>query len=52
MMDNENEGDLYEGYNDFNSALDTQNLAYDQQFQQAVLKTSHGRRPPPVSVSI
>ena len=24
------------------------NLNYDQQFQQVVAKTSHGRRPPPV----
>jgi hypothetical protein len=24
------------------------NLNYDQQFQSAVAKTSHGRRPPPV----
>lgn len=42
--------DLYGGYNDYNSAFNTDNLAYDQQFQQSVAKTSHGRRPPPTGM--
>ncbi|CAF0743268.1 unnamed protein product [Didymodactylos carnosus] len=41
--------DLYAGYNDFNPLLDTDGLKYDTDLQMAVLKTSHGRRAPPVS---
>lgn len=55
--------DLYSGFNDYNSALDTavrnleimlelallpikfQELINDEGFQQAVARTSHGRRP-------
>lgn len=48
-MNNESD-DLYDGYNDFNSAFNTDNLNYDQQFQSAVAKTSHGRRPPPTGM--
>ncbi|KAK7108171.1 intraflagellar transport protein 88 homolog [Littorina saxatilis] len=39
------EEDLYSGYDYYNPALDTEGLADDLQFQQAVVKTSHGRRP-------
>lgn len=44
------EDDLYDGYNDYNAAFNTDSLTYDQQFQQAVAKTSHGRRPPPTGM--
>ncbi|CAF0918215.1 unnamed protein product [Brachionus calyciflorus] len=46
-MDDE---DLYGGYNDDDSPFNTDNLTYDSQFQQAVAKTSAGRRPPPTSM--
>ncbi|KAK7108172.1 hypothetical protein V1264_015957 [Littorina saxatilis] len=42
----EEEEDIYSGFNDYNAALDTEDLAGDEQFQKAVLKTSYGRRPP------
>ncbi|XP_073439157.1 intraflagellar transport protein 88 homolog isoform X2 [Dendrobates tinctorius] len=41
----EDEEDLYSGYNDYNPTYDTEDLDNDVAFQQAV-KTSHGRRPP------
>ncbi|XP_009076257.1 PREDICTED: intraflagellar transport protein 88 homolog isoform X4 [Acanthisitta chloris] len=39
------EDDLYSGYNDYNPMFDTEDLENDVAFQQAV-RTSHGRRPP------
>ncbi|CAF0761928.1 unnamed protein product [Adineta ricciae] len=39
--------DSYSGFNDYNPLLDTDSLKYDNDLQQAVLKTSHGRRAPP-----
>uniref|UniRef100_T1KM52 No mechanoreceptor potential B n=1 Tax=Tetranychus urticae TaxID=32264 RepID=T1KM52_TETUR len=36
--------DLYSGFNDFNPALDSKALQYDEDFQQTVLKSSYGRR--------
>ncbi|XP_076445636.1 intraflagellar transport protein 88 homolog [Babylonia areolata] len=44
------EDDVYGGFNDFSAALDTDDLGDDEQFQKAVLKTSHGRRPPPTAM--
>lgn len=38
--------DDYSGFNDYNATLDTDDLAHDESFQKAVLRTSHGRRPP------
>ncbi|XP_045196090.1 intraflagellar transport protein 88 homolog isoform X2 [Mercenaria mercenaria] len=43
----EDEDDIYGGFNDYNATLDTDDLASDPSFQKAVLRTSHGRRPPP-----
>lgn len=43
----EDEEDIYGGFNDYNATLDTEDLASDPSFQKAVLRTSHGRRPPP-----
>ncbi|WAR06937.1 IFT88-like protein [Mya arenaria] len=43
----EDEEDIYGGFNDYNATLDTDDLANDPNFQKAVLRTSHGRRPPP-----
>ncbi|KFO57063.1 Intraflagellar transport protein 88, partial [Corvus brachyrhynchos] len=40
-----NEDDLYSGYNDYNPMFDTKDLENDVAFQQAA-RTSHGRRPP------
>ncbi|BFZ25395.1 hypothetical protein BsWGS_28434 [Bradybaena similaris] len=40
------EEDDYAGFNDYNAALDTEDLVHDETFQKAVLRTSHGRRPP------
>ncbi|XP_073469560.1 intraflagellar transport protein 88 homolog isoform X3 [Aquarana catesbeiana] len=40
----EDEEDLYSGYNEYNPAYDTEDLESDVAFQQA-LQTSHGRRP-------
>ncbi|CAG2174685.1 unnamed protein product, partial [Oppiella nova] len=40
----ESDDDLYEGYNEFHPALDTRNLQSDEGFQQAVLKSSYGRK--------
>lgn len=45
----EEEEDIYGGFNDYNAALDTEELAHDEVFQKAVLRTSHGRRPPPTA---
>ncbi|UJR22611.1 hypothetical protein I4U23_025652 [Adineta vaga] len=39
--------DSYTGFNDYNPLLDSEGLKYDTDLQQAVLKTSHGRRAPP-----
>ncbi|XP_027740296.1 intraflagellar transport protein 88 homolog isoform X3 [Empidonax traillii] len=39
------EDDLYSGYNDYNPMFDTEDLENDTAFQQAA-RTSHGRRPP------
>lgn len=41
----EDEDDLYSGYNDYNPTFDTEDLENDIAFQQAA-RTSHGRRPP------
>ncbi|GFS10276.1 intraflagellar transport protein 88 homolog [Elysia marginata] len=40
------EEDDYSGFNDYNATLDTEDLAQDENFKKAVLRTSHGRRPP------
>ncbi|XP_054163457.1 intraflagellar transport protein 88 homolog [Oppia nitens] len=40
----DSDDDLYEGYNEFHPALDTRNLQNDEGFQQAVLKSSYGRK--------
>ncbi|XP_048258387.1 intraflagellar transport protein 88 homolog isoform X3 [Haliotis rufescens] len=45
----EDEDDMYSGFNDYNATLDTEDLAHDENFQKAVLRTSHGRRPPPTA---
>uniref|UniRef100_A0A915PX99 Uncharacterized protein n=1 Tax=Setaria digitata TaxID=48799 RepID=A0A915PX99_9BILA len=37
--------DRYEGFNDYDHAYDIQNVLDDQVFQQAVVKSSYGRRP-------
>ncbi|XP_033125013.1 intraflagellar transport protein 88 homolog [Anneissia japonica] len=42
---NEDEDDMYAGFNDYNPMYDTNELETDEGFQQAV-RTSHGRRPP------
>ncbi|WKX92854.1 hypothetical protein Q1695_010691 [Nippostrongylus brasiliensis] len=39
------EDGLYGGFDDYVHAYDTQHLAQDQSFQQAVARSSHGRRP-------
>ncbi|PIO71816.1 tetratricopeptide repeat protein [Teladorsagia circumcincta] len=39
------EDDLYGGFDDYDHAYDTQHLAQDRSFQQAVARSSHGRRP-------
>ncbi|KAK6171274.1 hypothetical protein SNE40_019498 [Patella caerulea] len=41
------EEDMYSGFNDYSATLDTEDLQHDESFQKAVLRTSHGRRPPP-----
>ncbi|XP_039257756.2 intraflagellar transport protein 88 homolog [Styela clava] len=41
----EENDDLYSGFNEYNPMYDTANLAEDEGFMNAV-KTSHGRRPP------
>ncbi|CAG2228978.1 IFT88 [Mytilus edulis] len=38
---------MYSGFNDYNATLDTDDLQHDESFQKAVMRTSHGRRPPP-----
>ncbi|PVD28239.1 hypothetical protein C0Q70_10826 [Pomacea canaliculata] len=45
----EEEEDIYGGFNEYSAALDTDDLAHDEIFQKAVLRTSHGRRPPPTA---
>ncbi|KAM5181133.1 intraflagellar transport protein 88 homolog [Mantella aurantiaca] len=45
LVPEEEEEDLYSGYNDYNPTYDTEDLENDVAFQQA-LKTSYGRRPP------
>ncbi|KAE8627522.1 hypothetical protein XENTR_v10007034 [Xenopus tropicalis] len=45
LVPEEEEDDLYSGYNEYNPAYDTEDLENDVAFQQAV-RTSHGRRPP------
>ncbi|XP_063807711.1 intraflagellar transport protein 88 homolog [Pseudophryne corroboree] len=45
LVPEEEEEDLYSGYNEYNPTYDTEDLDNDVAFQQAV-KTSHGRRPP------
>ncbi|XP_071956523.1 intraflagellar transport protein 88 homolog isoform X2 [Antedon mediterranea] len=45
FLANEDEDDLYGGFNDYDPMYDTNELQTDEGFQQAV-KTSHGRRPP------
>ncbi|KAK5981107.1 OSM-5 [Trichostrongylus colubriformis] len=39
------EDDLYGGFDDYDHAYDTQHLVHDRSFQQAVARSSHGRRP-------
>ncbi|CAF0950545.1 unnamed protein product [Rotaria sordida] len=43
--------DSYSGFNEYNPLLDTDSLKYDTDLQQAVLKTSHGRRAPPTGLA-
>uniref|UniRef100_A0A671RUI4 Intraflagellar transport 88 homolog n=1 Tax=Sinocyclocheilus anshuiensis TaxID=1608454 RepID=A0A671RUI4_9TELE len=45
LVPEEEEEDLYTGYNDYNPTFDSEDLHNDVDFQQAV-RTSHGRRPP------
>uniref|UniRef100_A0A8C5M063 Intraflagellar transport protein 88 homolog n=1 Tax=Leptobrachium leishanense TaxID=445787 RepID=A0A8C5M063_9ANUR len=45
LVPEEDEDDLYSGYNDYNPTYDTEDLENDVAFQQAI-RTSHGRRPP------
>ncbi|RXN18129.1 intraflagellar transport 88 -like protein [Labeo rohita] len=45
LVPEEEEDDLYTGYNDYNPTFDSEDLHNDVAFQQAV-RTSHGRRPP------
>ncbi|XP_075054953.1 intraflagellar transport protein 88 homolog isoform X2 [Mixophyes fleayi] len=45
LVPEEDEEDLYTGYNEYNPTYDTEDLENDVAFQTAV-KTSHGRRPP------
>ncbi|XP_061428942.1 LOW QUALITY PROTEIN: intraflagellar transport protein 88 homolog [Lethenteron reissneri] len=45
LVPEEEEEDLYSGYNEYNPTYDIEELENDPGFQQAV-KTSHGRRPP------
>ncbi|XP_043104333.1 intraflagellar transport protein 88 homolog isoform X6 [Puntigrus tetrazona] len=45
LVPEEEEDDLYTGYNDYNPTFDSEDLHNDMGFQQAV-RTSHGRRPP------
>uniref|UniRef100_K1QZL1 Intraflagellar transport protein 88 homolog n=1 Tax=Magallana gigas TaxID=29159 RepID=K1QZL1_MAGGI len=45
----EDEDDIYGGFNDYNATLDVDDLQHDSTFQKAVLRTSHGRRPPPTA---
>ncbi|VDO49636.1 unnamed protein product [Brugia timori] len=37
--------DRYEGFNDYDHAYDVQNVLGDQVFQEAIAKSSYGRRP-------
>ncbi|KAK6018631.1 tetratricopeptide repeat protein [Ostertagia ostertagi] len=39
------EDDLYGGFDAYDHAYDTEHLAQDRSFQQAVARSSHGRRP-------
>ncbi|XP_039511732.1 intraflagellar transport protein 88 homolog isoform X8 [Pimephales promelas] len=45
LVPEEEDDDLYTGYNDYNPTFDSEDLNNDVGFQQAV-RTSHGRRPP------
>ncbi|XP_061176289.1 intraflagellar transport protein 88 homolog isoform X2 [Saccostrea echinata] len=45
----EDEDDIYGGFNDYNATLDVDDLQHDTSFQKAVMRTSHGRRPPPTA---
>ncbi|TRY89779.1 hypothetical protein DNTS_000017 [Danionella cerebrum] len=45
LVPEEEEDDLYTGYNEYNPTFDSEDLQNDMGFQQAV-RTSHGRRPP------
>ncbi|KAM4700279.1 intraflagellar transport protein 88 homolog isoform 2-T2 [Discoglossus pictus] len=45
LVPEEDEEDLYSGYNDYNPTFDAEDLENDAAFQQAI-RTSHGRRPP------
>ncbi|XP_053312410.1 intraflagellar transport protein 88 homolog [Spea bombifrons] len=45
LVPEEDEEDLYSGYNDYNPTYNTEDLENDEAFQHA-LRTSHGRRPP------
>lgn len=51
LVPDDDDEDLYSGFNTFNPALATDALEHDEGFQQAV-RTSHGRRPPPPPVHI
>ena len=46
------EDKLYEGYNDYHSAFNTKNIDQDVFLQEALLKSSYGRRSSVVSVYI
>ncbi|KJH48282.1 tetratricopeptide repeat protein [Dictyocaulus viviparus] len=44
-MSSQSAEDLYGGFDDYEHAYDTRHIAQDPAFQQAVLRSSHGRRP-------
>ena len=39
-----NDNDLYSGYNEYPSSFDIRDLDKDELFQEALLKSSHGRK--------
>uniref|UniRef100_A0A0N5C1U6 TPR_REGION domain-containing protein n=1 Tax=Strongyloides papillosus TaxID=174720 RepID=A0A0N5C1U6_STREA len=44
-MDGNDDEDDYGGFNDYEHAYDVENMFEDRSFQQALAKSSHGRRP-------
>uniref|UniRef100_A0A0K0F4X8 OSM-5 (inferred by orthology to a C. elegans protein) n=1 Tax=Strongyloides venezuelensis TaxID=75913 RepID=A0A0K0F4X8_STRVS len=44
-MDGKDDEDDYGGFNDYEHAYDVENMFEDRSFQQALAKSSHGRRP-------